>query len=109
MYNGFVRGTEVASETFRLPVKFNESSLPQYVNWRKKGVVTKVKKQVCKHTYTCNYYALKCASAFIVCDNTPAIDTKMCNYFHVLFKALYVYTHNLLVYGWHVMGILLSL
>ena len=45
-YNGFERGTEVAEKTFRLPAGFNVSSLPSYVNWRKKGVVTKVKKQV---------------------------------------------------------------
>ena len=45
-YNGYLGGTDFAGETFTLPVGFNGSSLPQYMNWRKKGVVTKVKKQV---------------------------------------------------------------
>ena len=46
-YNGFVRGRESVEETFAMPRGVNGSSLPQYVNWKKKGVVTKVKKQVC--------------------------------------------------------------
>ena len=47
-YNGFERGSEVVmtGDTFRLPAGYNESSLPSYVNWRKKGVVSKVKRQV---------------------------------------------------------------
>ena len=46
-YNGFVRGRESVEETFAMPRGVNGSSLPQYVNWKKKGAVTKVKKQVC--------------------------------------------------------------
>ena len=45
-YNGLVKSAEEAGEAFRLPAGFNESSLPSYVNWKKKGVVSKVKNQV---------------------------------------------------------------
>lgn len=51
MYNGFVRGSEMAGDTLTLPISVNSSSLPYYVNWRKKGVVSKVKYQVNKHRF----------------------------------------------------------
>lgn len=36
----------VSIRSFQMPSHYNGSSLPQSVDWKKKGVVTKVKKQV---------------------------------------------------------------
>ena len=49
-FNGFRKSEEeleIPIMSFQLPPHYNGSSLPTSVNWQKKGVVTKVKRQVC--------------------------------------------------------------
>ena len=61
-FNGFVMKEErlgISIRPFQMPPHYNGSSLPQYIDWKKKGVVTKVKKQV----HTCDM----CLSMDVIC------------------------------------------
>lgn len=59
-FNGFFMSEErgVSVRPFWMPPHYNSSSLPKSVDWKKKGVVTKVKKQVATCDMCCSIRVL---------------------------------------------------